>query len=154
MEKIQRAEKMTKDDVQKQIQRMHSQMQAKVVQADKDCKKFVTLSSAEIERTAKTIMRDSPTNPEVSYGKHHHHPSFAGNPPAPDTGTLLQSVTHSVDMENGKVVGYVGSVLKNPDYPRFLEYGTSKMKPRPWLSASIIKCQSFMSNLFREIFGR
>ena len=50
-----RAEKMTKDDVQKQIQKMHSQMQAKVVQADKDCKKFVTLSSAEIERTAKFV---------------------------------------------------------------------------------------------------
>lgn len=154
MEKTQRAEKMTKGDVQEQIAELQKRMQAKVIQANKDCVKFVTMSSAEIERTAKTIMRDSPTNPEVSYGKHHHHPSYGGNPPAPDTGTLLQSVTHSVDEKNGEAVGYVGSVLKNPDYPRFLEYGTSKMKPRPWLIASITRCQSFMSNLFKEIFGK
>lgn len=145
---------MTKDDVQKQIQEMHQAMLSKIAQADKDSMRYVTLCCAEVERTAKSIMRDSPTNPEVSYGRHHHHPSYEGNPPAPDTGTLLQSVTHSVDVENGKAVGYVGSVLKNPDYPKFLEYGTSRMKPRPWLSASMIKCQSFMSGLFKEIFGK
>ena len=145
---------MIKDDVQEQIKDMQKCMQAKVIQADKDCVKFVTLCSAEVERTAKTIMRDSPTNPSVSYGKHHHHPSYGGNPPAPDTGTLMQSVTHSVEEERGQAVGRVGSVLKNPDYPRFLEYGTSKMSPRPWLSASIIKCQSFMSGLFKEIFKK
>lgn len=127
----------------------------KALKADKDCYNFVTKSCAEVERTAKSIMRDTATNPDVTYGRHGHHPSLAGNPPAPDTGTLLQSVTHSVDVSaNGSVTGYVGSVLKNPDYPRFLEYGTSKMKPRPWLSASLIKCQSFMSGLFREIFGK
>lgn len=145
---------MTKDDVQEQIKDMQKRMQAKVIQADKDCIKFVTLCSAEVERTAKTIMRDSPTNPSVSYGKHHHHPSYGGNPPAPDSGTLMQSVTHSVEEERGQVVGRVGSILKNPDYPRFLEYGTSKMSPRPWLIASIIKCQSFMSGLFKEMFKK
>ena len=145
---------MTKGDVQEQVQELQKSMQAKVVQADKDCIRFVTMSSAEIERTAKTLMRDSPTNPDVSYGKHQHHPSYGGNPPAPDTGTLMQSVTHTVEEEKGQAVGRVGSILKNPDYPRFLEYGTSKMSPRPWLSASIIKCQSFMSSLFKEIFGK
>lgn len=130
-------------------------MREKAQQADRDCYKFVVNSCAEVERTAKSIMRDTATNPDVTYGKHKHHPSLAGNPPAPDTGTLLQSVTHSVDVaSDGSVTGYVGSILKNPDYPRFLEYGTSKMKPRPWLSASLTKCQSFMNNLAREIFGK
>lgn len=146
---------MNKSDVQEQIKRLQQEMQAKAQMAEKGCYDFVVKSSAEVERTAKSIMRDSPTNPEVSYGKHNHHPSYAGNPPAPDTGTLLQSVTHSIDVSiDGSVKGYVGSVLQNPDYPRFLEYGTSKMKPRPWLIASLVKCQSFMSGLFREIFGR
>ena len=129
-------------------------MQEKIQKADKDCLKFVTMSCAEVERTAKSIMRDTPTNPNVTYGRG-HHPSIAGNPPAPDTGTLLQSVTHSVDVkDNGSVEGYVGSILKNPDYPRYLELGTSKMKPRPWLSTALAKCQSFMSNLKKEIFGK
>ena len=121
-------------------------------QAQADSRKFVTMCSAEVERTAKTIMRDSPTNPDVSYGKKHHHPSYAGNPPAPDTGTLMRSITHSVEVKGNEVVGEVGSIIYNSDYPRFLEYGTSKMKPRPWLSASLIKCQSWMANLWKEIF--
>ena len=121
-------------------------------QAEADSRKFVTMASAEVERTAKTIMRDSPTNPDVSYGKKHHHPSYAGNPPAPDTGTLMRSITHSVEVKGNEVVGEVGSIIYNSDYPRFLEYGTSKMKPRPWLSASLIKCQSWMANLWKEIF--
>lgn len=121
-------------------------------QAEADSRKFVTMASAEVERTAKTIMRDSPTNPDVSYGKKHHHPSYAGNPPAPDTGTLMRSITHSVTVKNGEVIGEVGSIIHDSDYPRYLEYGTSKMKPRPWLSASLIKCQSWMANLWKEIF--
>ena len=121
-------------------------------QAEADSRKFVTMASAEVERTAKTIMRDSPTNPDISYGKKHHHPSYAGNPPAPDTGTLMRSITHSVTVKNGEVIGEVGSIIHDSDYPRFLEYGTSKMKPRPWLSASLIKCQSWMANLWKEIF--
>ena len=121
-------------------------------QAEADSKRFVTMSCAEVERTAKTIMRDSPTNPDVSYGKKRHHPSYAGNPPAPDTGTLMRSITHSVTVKGNEVVGEVGSIIHDSDYPRYLEYGTSKMKPRPWLSASLIKCQSWMANLWKEIF--
>ena len=121
-------------------------------QAEADSRKFVTMASAEVERTAKRIMVESPTNPDVSYGKKHHHPSYAGNPPAPDTGTLMRSITHSVTVKNGEVIGEVGSIIHDSDYPRFLEYGTSKMKPRPWLSASLIKCQSWMANLWKEIF--
>ena len=129
-------------------------MEAKKQKADKDTYRYVTLSCAEIERTAKTIMRDTTTNPDVTYGSRGHHPSVEGNPPAIDTGTLLQSITHSVEVEGDKAVGYVGSLLKNPDYPRYLEYGTSKMRPRPWLSTSLTKCQSFMNRLWQEIFGK
>lgn len=127
-------------------------LEKQVKKAEADSKKFVTMSCAEIERTAKTIMRDSPTNPDVAYGKKGHHPSFAGNPPAPDTGTLMRSITHEVSCKGKQVVGEVGSIIHNSDYPKYLEYGTSKMKPRPWLSASLIRCQSWMSNLWKEIF--
>ena len=129
-------------------------LENQVKKAEADSKKFVTMSCAEVERTAKTLMRDTVTNPDVSYGKKGHHPSVEGYAPAPDKGTLLQSVTHSVKVEGYEAIGEVGSIIHNSDYPRFLEYGTSKMKPRPWLSASLIKCQTFMGNLFREIFGK
>lgn len=128
------------------------ELEQKKKQVNSDSLKFVTMASAEVERTAKRIMVESPTNPDVSYGKKHHHPSYAGNPPAPDSGALMRSITHSVTVRGNEVVGEVGSIIQNSDYPKFLEYGTSKMKPRPWLSASLIKCQSWMANLWKEIF--
>ena len=39
-------------------------------------KKFVTVACAEIERKAKTEMRDTLVNPAVTYGKKGHHPSM------------------------------------------------------------------------------
>lgn len=83
--------------------------------------KFVTVACAEIERQAKTLMRDTAVDMEKTYGKKGHHPSLPGNAPAPDTGTLMRSITHEVREENGEVVGIVGSTLRNPDYPKFLE---------------------------------
>lgn len=130
-------------------------LEKKLADCDKNNVKFVTWTCAEVERTAKSIMRDTRVNQSVTYGRKGHHPSVEGEPPAPDTGALMQSVTHSVDVvTDNKVVGYVGSILKNPDYPKFLEFGTSKMKPRPWLSASLIKCQNWIGNLARELFIR
>ena len=49
--------------------------------------KFVTVACAEIERQAKTLMRDTAVDMEKTYGKRGHHPSLPGNAPAPDTGT-------------------------------------------------------------------
>lgn len=140
------------DDVMEQIAELQKAMEQKVANANKDSLRYVRLCCAEVERTCKTEMRDTETNPDVTYGSRGHHPSVAGNPPAIDTGTLLQSVTHSVGEEGSSAVGRVGSTLKNPDYPTFLEYGTSKMKPRPWLSTALIKCRDFMDRAFKEIF--
>ena len=116
-----------------------------------DEKKFVTMACAEVEKTAKTLMRDTATNPGVAYGKKKHHPSYPGEAPAPDTGNLMRSVTHDIEVNGTEAIGHVGSIAK---YAPYLEYGTSKMKPRPILSTALIKCQSFISNLHKEIFGK
>ena len=137
-----------------QIKALQQALERQAKQAEADSRKFVTLSCAEVERTAKTLMRDTLTNPEKTYGKKGHHPSYPGEAPAPDTGALMRSVTHSVTEKNGEIVGEVGSILNNENYPKFLEYGTSKMKPRPWLSTSLIKCQSFMAAKWKEIFRK
>lgn len=134
-------------------------LEKKVKDVDANSVRFVRVTCQEVERTAKSIMRDSPVNTAVSYGKKKHHPSFAGNPPAPDTGSLMRSVTHSVENENGQAVGYVGSIIMTPEYPKFLElgtmeFGTSKMKPRPWLKTALIKCQDFIANASREILQK
>ena len=63
-----------------------------------------------------------------------HHPSLPGNPPAPDTGNLRENtIRYEVHSEGKEIYGIVGSTQKDPDYSTYTEYGTKKMKPRPWL---------------------
>ena len=138
-------------DIDGQIKKAILYLQKKEKEATQNEKKFVTVACAEIERQAKTLMRDTAVDMEKTYGKKGHHPSLPGNAPAPDTGKLMRSITHEVREENGEVVGVVGSTLRNPDYPKFLEFGTSKMKPRPWLSTAIEKSQIFMVQAFQTI---
>ena len=146
-----RGERIGMSDIDGQIKKAILYLQKKEKEATQNEKKFVTVACAEIERQAKTLMRDTAVDMEKTYGKKGHHPSLPGNAPAPDTGTLMRSITHEVREENGEVVGVVGSTLRNPDYPKFLEFGTSKMKPRPWLSTAIEKSQNFMVQAFQTI---
>lgn len=146
-----RGERIDMSDIDGQIKKAILYLQKKEKEATQNEKKFVTVACAEIERQAKTLMRDTAVDMEKTYGKRGHHPSLPGNAPAPDTGTLMRSITHEVREENGEVVGIVGSTLRNPDYPKFLEFGTSKIKPRPWLSTAIEKSQNFMVQAFQKI---
>ena len=139
---------------ERQARHLREALEANRRKARDGAMEFVTQSCAKIESTAKHLMRDTETNPDVAYGKRHHHPSIPGSAPAPDSGELMRSITHDVSSKDGRSVGHVGSTINNPPYPVYLEYGTTKMKPRPWLSASIIQCHSWMSNLFKELFEK
>ena len=139
---------------ERQARQLREALEANRRKARDGAMEFVSQSCAKIESTAKHLMRDTETNPDVAYGKRHHHPSIPGSAPAPDSGELMRSITHDVTSKGGQSVGHVGSIINNPPYPVYLEYGTTKMKPRPWLSASIIQCHSWMSNFFKELFEK
>lgn len=62
-----------------------------------------------------------------------HRASAPGQPPAVDTGKLRQSVSHR---PAGARAVEVGTPLQ---YGEDLEFGTSKVKPRPWLSVAIVQ---------------
>ena len=101
--------------------------------------KALAKSCALVQSTAITSMRDTLIDTSKSYYTYNkqipHHPSVAGNSPAVDTGTLRRSITYRVDEK--EKTGYVGSTIKNPPYGAYLEYGTSRMKPRPWLRPAL-----------------
>lgn len=61
------------------------------------------------------------------------NPSYPYEPPKVVTGRLRSSITFEVDMDPPTL--YVGS---NVEYARYLEFGTAKMKPRPFLRPGII----------------
>ena len=55
------------------------------------------------------------------------------NYPLVDEGRYLNSISHNVESNERKqtVSAKVGSTIKEPKYPTFLEFGTSKMSPKP-----------------------
>jgi len=60
-----------------------------------------------------------------------HRASSPGDSPAPDTGFLRQSVGHDVSRTPA---GIVGKVTASAEYAAALEFGTERMRPRPFLS--------------------
>jgi len=56
-------------------------------------------------------------------------------PPRPNTGDLIRSIV--MDVRHAEVE--VGSNITKPAYPYFLEHGTRRMAPRPWLEPAILK---------------
>ena len=69
--------------------------------------------------------------------------SAPGEPPAVDTGTLRNSVQSKPKYVPGKgmtsivLTGLVAGVNKDARIPRWLEYGTSRMKARPFIAPSL-----------------
>lgn len=109
-----------------------------------------------VQVTAQKSMTNTKINTAVTYYNTNkskgHHPSVAGNPPAVDTGSLRRSITYDVD--EMKKEARVGSVITNPPYGAYLEFGTSKLQPRPWLKPALEenekKCQQIMRNCVKE----
>ena len=108
----------------------------------------------QVQRTIQEGFTATVTNDEVSYFTHNkripHHPSVLGNYPAVDTGTLRRSISFDVEKKGNKIIGRIGSTILEPPYPAFLEYGTSKMFPRPWLKPSMDKNETFIQNMIDE----
>ena len=74
-----------------------------------------------------------------------HQASAPGEPPAIDNGELAQSINFQVK-DNG-TVGEVGSDKKHSLY---MEYGTSKIKPRPWLKPAFKNSKDKITEIFTK----
>jgi HK97 gp10 family phage protein len=104
------------------------------------CKKIASDIQESMAKTSR--------NMERSYYTHNkkipHHPSLPGNPPAPDTGNLRNSIRWEVSSEKEIVTGRVGSTQKEPPYGVYLEFGTSVIAPRPWLRPAMRNNENFI----------
>ena len=66
--------------------------------------------------------------------KRTHRSSAPGEPPASDTGYLVNNIKRRMDSDK---LG--GEVRSRADYSKYLEYGTSKMMPRPYMFPALEK---------------
>lgn len=128
-----------KDDVREQIKRMQKAFSDKAKGVRWAVKANVAKACLLVEVDCKIGMTETQVDTSISYGKHGHHPSVPGAYPAVDLGLLRMSVTHDIDVVGGAARGRVGSTIVDPPYGLFLEHGTSRMAPRPWLGPSMLK---------------
>lgn len=121
--------------------------------------KAIALCCEKVRSDIQNDMAHTPRNTSKSYFTNNksiaHHPSLPGNPPAPDTGNLRNSIRYEIHAENSKeVYGMVGSTQKDPPYGTYLEYGTTHIAPRPWLRPAMIKNESFIRKSLADAVKR
>lgn len=106
------------------------------------------LESAQAVRTTVLETLSGPRSGRTYYvpgTKKKYTASAPGEPPAQATSKLRQSIKALI--EDG-----IGKVGTNLDYGRMLEFGTRKMKPRPWLRISLEKTRDKIRQIFRRKF--
>lgn len=117
---------------------------------EEEVTKTIELCCQKVRSDIQESMAKTERNMDKSYYTHNkkipHHPSLPGNPPAPDTGNLRNSIRYEIHAEPRSPYGVVGTTQKDPPYGQYLEYGTSKggwggkgIAPRPWLRPAMEK---------------
>lgn len=108
--------------------------------------KAVQESTLAIHREALVLIQDNADGAsQIRYGpKRVVNVSKPGDPPNTDTGRLVQSIKFDFP-EDG--IGLVGS---NLNYAKDLEFGTSKMAARPWLSTAVANTAKQVDKIFAK----
>lgn len=75
-----------------------------------------------------------------------HRASAAGQPPATDTGFLVNNIVLKIDSD-----GLGASVESRADYSAFLEFGTSKMAARPFMQPALESNKSKIRRLEKSM---
>ena len=86
----------------------------------------------------------------VTYEKYNprrtHTASAAGQPPATDTGFLVNNIV--LDIDNN---GLGANVESRADYSAFLEFGTSKMAARPFMQPALEENKPKINRLAKQM---
>jgi hypothetical protein len=98
-------------------------------------------SIAEKGSGSKTVTRYNPRREQLV--------SDPGNPPNTDLGTLVQNIQFEVDAPS--LTALVGTNLL---YGKYLEFGTTNMKARPWLFPAFEKCNDGIMAIFIGELGK
>ena len=86
----------------------------------------------------------------VTYEKYNprrtHTASAAGQPPATDTGFLVNNIVLDIDTN-----GLGANVESRADYSSFLEFGTSKMAARPFMQPALEENKPKINRLAKQM---
>jgi HK97 gp10 family phage protein len=91
----------------------------------------------------KSILTGSKSGRQYFIKGRRHQSSAPGQPPANSTGQLVRSIKVK-KTNNGQ------EVTIDAEYAAFLEYGTSRMRPRPFIMPALMKVKK---NLLSKLKG-
>lgn len=93
-----------------------------------------TAKTGRIYNTRFFTIGTGPDRRVIPYGSRPSHQASApGEPPASDTGTLVNHITTEYSED-----GLRGSVMARTKYAEYLEYGTDRMEPRPFMRPALM----------------
>ena len=116
---------------------------------EKHLKHLVQRSASLVEGTAKESILSGGTG--ITYQKYNprrqHTASAQGEPPASDTGFLVGSISTSIKKQGTAVVG---QIIASAEYAPYLEFGTSDIRPRPFMQPALERNRPRIKRIFKE----
>lgn len=103
----------------------------------------------EIDQAVKTGMGSGGGGRTYTHGSVVHTASAPGSMPAVDTGALRASLSHQIIRGE-----YRGIYFTNMDYAPHLEYGTSKMAARPFMTPAAERARTNFMSKMRNLESR
>ena len=80
-----------------------------------------------------------------------HTASASGEAPATATGKIIEGITTKVKTEGTKVIGQIIAYSFNvTPYAKDLEFGTTNMRPRPYMQPALEKYRPQIKRIFKK----
>jgi len=119
---------------------------------DKQLKQIIAVGGQMVMNEAKQSIHSHGSSGRT-YEKYNprrtHTASSSGNPPNTDTGYLANNIYLEIDTD-----GLGADVESRAEYSEFLEFGTSKMLPRPFLQPALEANRRKIVQMFARLKSR
>lgn len=134
----------------KNLKAFQNKLKKRIVEnPEKELLHLVQRSTSLVKETVLDSIRSGGTG--ITYQKYNprreHTASAQGEPPATDTGFLINSVSSTVKKDKGEVVG---QIIASAPYAKFLEFGTSNILPRPFMQPALERNRPKIKRIFKE----
>ena len=140
---------MAKSGIQN-LQGFQKKLKKRIVDnPEKHLKQLVQRATTTVEGTAKeSIMSGGTGRTYQKYNPRRQHTASAkGEPPATDTGFLVSNITSSVKQQGTTVVG---QIVASAPYAPHLEFGTSNIRPRPFMQPALERNRPMIKRIFKK----
>ena len=134
----------------KNLKAFQKKLKKRIVEnPEKELIDLVQRSTSLVEETVLDSIRSGGTG--ITYEKYNprrqHTASAPDEPPASDTGFLINSISSRVRKKDKEVIG---QVIASAPYAPHLEFGTRDIRPRPFMQPALEKNRPKIKRIFKK----